>query len=192
MRKRRPDRNDHVPVRDIENDTVVNVSQLLQESTGASRQFRLSLDWFALDTDLMARDVTGSIKLMRVTTGIMLLGKIAGTALIECVSCLEIYEQPFETEVEQEYRSIYDVALGSIDEDGDASLESEMGEIDEANEMDMTEPIRQFAILALPMRPHCGEDCPGIGVEAESESEIDHRLAALAALLEDQAETDEA
>lgn len=192
MKKRRPDRNDHVPVRDIENDTVVNVSQLLQETTGASRRYSLSLDWFALDTDLMARDVTGSMKLMRVTSGIMLSGKIAGTALIECVGCLEIYEQPFETEVEQEYRSIYDVALSSIDDDGESAVESEIGEIDEANEIDMAEPIRQFAILALPMRPHCGEDCPGMGLEAESESAIDHRLAALAELLDDQAEADEA
>jgi uncharacterized protein len=192
MRKRKPDRNDHVPVRDIENDTVINVSQLLQETTGASRGYRLSLDWFALDTDLMARDVSGEIKLMRVTTGIMLSGQIKGTALIECVSCLEIYEQPFETEVEQEYRTIYDVAMGSVDEEEETDFESEIGEIDDANELDLAEPIRQYAILSLPMRPNCGPDCPGLGVEEETGPEHDHRMAALAELLDESAETEEA
>src|SRR5690606_6215827 len=192
MRKRKPDRNDHVPVRDIENDTVLNVSQLLQETTGASRSYRLSLDWFALDTDLMARDVTGELKLMRVGNGLMLSGKIRGTALIECVGCLEIYEQPFETEVEQEYRPIYDVAMGSVDDDEETDFESEVDEIDDANELDLAEPIRQYAILALPMRPNCGPDCPGVGVEEEAGPEYDHRMAALAALLEESAETDDA
>jgi len=192
MRKRKPDRNDHVPVRDIENDTVLNVAQLLQETTGASRSYRLSLDWFALDTDLMARDVTGDLKLMRVTTGLMLSGQIKGTALIECVGCLEIYEQPFETEVEQEYRSIYDVAMGSVDVEEQTDFESEIGEIDDVNEIDLAEPLRQYAILALPMRPDCGPDCPGPGIEAEAGPEYDLRLAALAELLEEYAETDEA
>lgn len=192
MRKRKPDRNDHVPVRDIENDTVLNVSQLLQETTGASRSYRLSLDWFALDTDLMARDVTGELKLMRVGNGLMLSGKIRGTALIECVGCLEIYEQPFETEVEQEYRPIYDVAMGSVDDDEETDFESEVDEIDDANELDLAEPIRQYAILALPMRPNCGPNCPGLGVEEEAGPEYDHRMAALAALLEESAETDDA
>jgi uncharacterized metal-binding protein YceD (DUF177 family) len=82
--------------------------------------------------------------------------------------------------------------MGNIPLDGETDLESEIGEIDEANEMDAAEPIRQFAILALPMRPHCGENCPGIGLEVETESEIDHRMAALAALLDDSAETEEA
>jgi len=189
VKRRKPDRRDHVPVRDLENDTVVNVSRLLQETTGATRSFRLSLDWFALDTDLMARDITGEMTLMRLVDGILLRGKISGIGLIECVRCLEIYEQPFEVEVEQEYRSIFDVAMSSVSDEEDAEPVSEIGEIDEANELDMAEPIRQFAILSLPMRPDCGEDCPGPDIELESESEIDHRMAPLAELLDDVRDT---
>jgi len=185
VKRRRPDRRDHVPVRDLENDTVVNVAQLLQETTGATRTFRVSLDWFALDTDLMARDVTGTFTLMRLVDGILLSGDVRGIALIECVRCLEIYEQPFVAEVEQEYRSMFDIAMAAVDEDDDEDLANEIGEIDEANEIDMAEPIRQFAILALPMRPDCGDDCPGPDFEQEAGPEIDHRLAPLAELLDD-------
>ena len=184
MKKRVPDRRDHVPVRDLENDTVVNVSRLLQEATGATRSFRLSLDWFALDTDLMARDIRGTLKLMRLADGLLLSGTISGIALIECVRCLEIYDQPFTAELEQEYRSFMDLAMhvGGAPEADD--LIAEIGEIDEANEIDMAEPIRQFAILSLPMRPNCGDGCPGPDIEVEEGPEIDHRLAALATLLE--------
>lgn len=186
MKRRKPDRRDHVPVRDLENDTVVNVSRLLQETTGATRSYRISLDWFALDTDLMARDVTGTLTLMRLADGILLRGTISGAAFVECVRCLEIYEQPFEAELEQEYRSTFDVAMATVDDDEDESdIVGEVGEIDEANEIDMAEPIRQFAILSLPMRPYCGEDCPGPDIELESGPEIDHRMAPLAELLDD-------
>lgn len=185
MKRRIPDRRDDVPVRDLVNDTVVNVSRLLQETTGATRSYRISLDWFALDTDLMARDIAGTLTLMRLAEGIMLSGSIQGTALVECVRCLEIYEQPFETEIEQEYRSIFDVAMLTVSDDDESDFVNEIGEIDEANELDMAEPIRQFAILSLPMRPNCGEDCPGPDIELESSSEIDHRLAPLAELLDD-------
>ena len=186
MKKRKPDRNDNVPTRNLVNDTVVNVSRLLQETTGASRSFRISLDWFALDTDLMARDVTGLLRLMRLADGVMLSGTIRGVALVECVRCLEIYDQPFTTEIEQEYRTVHDVAMSlGVDETDASVLDSEIGEIDEANEIDMAEPIRQFAILALPMRPNCGDDCPGPDLEDEPGPNIDHRMAALAALLDD-------
>ncbi|CAN5810494.1 hypothetical protein BH23CHL2_BH23CHL2_04970 [soil metagenome] len=185
MKRRIPDRRDHVPVGDLVNDTVVNVSRLLQETTGATRSYRISLDWFALDTDLMARDIAGTLTLMRLAEGIMLSGSIGGIALVECVRCLEIYEQPFETEVEQEYRSIFDVAMLTVSDEEESDFVHEIGEIDEANELDMAEPIRQFAILSLPMCPNCGEDCPGPDIELESASEIDHRLAPLAELLDD-------
>lgn len=185
MKKRKPDRRDHVPVRDLKNDTVVNVSRLLQETTGAKRDYRLSLDWFALDTDLMARDISGMMTLMRVADGILLSGTIQGVALIECARCLEIYDQPFTAEVEQEYRSIYEVAMATVGDDEDSDFDNEIGEIDDANEIDMTEPIRQFSILSLPMRPDCGENCPGPDIEEETEEQIDHRLAVLAELLDD-------
>ncbi len=185
MKRRKPDRRDHVPVRDLENDTVVNVAQLLQETTGATRRFRLSLDWFALDTDLMARDVSGTLTLMRLANGVMLSGEIQGIALIECVRCLEIYEQPFVGELEQEYRYMLDLAMAAVDDDEDGDLAGEMGEIDDVNEIDLAEPIRQFAILALPMRPNCGDDCPGPEIEEDDAPEVDHRLAPLAELLDD-------
>lgn len=184
------ERSNGPPVVELRNDTVINVARLLQEPVGSSRRIALQLDWFALDTDMMSRDLTGDLRLTRITDGIMLGGTIEGIAMIECVRCLEIYDQPFKTEVEQVYRPLIDMHSGFVvsesypDED-----ENEVGEIDEGHELDLAEPLRQFAILALPMQPICGPDCPGPEIEQDEEEAGDHRFAALAALLDESNDT---
>lgn len=184
-----------VAVRHLTNDTIVNVAQLLQEQVGATRRFVVELDWFALDTDLMARDVTANVELMRVAQGIMLRATISGTAMIECVRCLEMYDQPFTAEAEQLYRPILDLhhgfVVGEAKEDGPDGFEGDTGEIDDINELDFAEPFRQFAILNLPMQPTCGEECPGPPVDLSGDEEGDRRFAPLAALLEDAPEAED-
>lgn len=177
--------------RHLVNDTVVNVAQLLQEQIGASRRFTLELDWFSLDTDMMARDVEATIQLLRVEEGIMAVGHVRGIAMLECVRCLELYEQPFESELEQLYRPMLDLHHDRVAGDDDSDDDAEVGEIDDLNQLDFAEPLRQFAILGLPMRPHCGEECPGPPVDLEETDTGDHRFAPLAALLEDQPDTGE-
>lgn len=188
-----PNRGAPPPIRQLENDTIINVSKLLQEGVGGVRYFELMLDWFALDTDLMARDITGRVRLMRINDGILLTGTVQGIAMVECVRCLEIYDQPFKTELEQEYRPMLDLSLrrftASEDpEEPDESLD-DVAEIDETHELDLAEPLRQFAILALPIKPICGEDCPGLEVEDPEEGVGDHRLAVLGELLDESPET---
>lgn len=174
------------------NDTVVNVAQLLQEQVGATRHFTLELDWFALDTDMMARDVEASIQLLRVAGGIMAVGHVRGVAMLECVRCLEVYDQPFEGDLEQLYRPMLELHHEWVDSDEDAEDDdTEVGEIDDLNQLDFAEPLRQFAILGLPMRPQCGEDCPGPPVDIEETETGDHRFAPLAALLDDESDAGE-
>src|SRR4028119_635642 len=55
----------------LENDTAVNVATLLREEIGASRRFPITLDRFALDDDLIARDVAGQLRLTRLPAAIM-------------------------------------------------------------------------------------------------------------------------
>src|SRR5688500_10378896 len=100
-----------VPLR-LKNDTVINVAQLMKENVGAARRLAVELDWFTLDHDMMAKDVRSELRLTRISQGILASGTVSGTALIECVRCLEIYEQPFESAYDQEYRPTIDVRSG--------------------------------------------------------------------------------
>lgn len=171
------------------NDTVINVAQLLKENVGASRRIAVRLDWFALDQDIMSRDVAAGGKLMRITGGILASGAVRGTAIIECVRCLEMYEQPFVAEFDQEYRPTIDVRSGlAVAQPG---LEEEIGAIDEMHQLDLAEPIRQVAIVALPIKPICREDCPGLPEQASFvAAAVDARFGALEQLLKDGAGDD--
>ena len=69
----------------------------------------------------------------------------------------------------------------------DSELEDmdERPEITENHELDFSEPVRQEIILAFPMRPVCGPDCPGPPAFANDDDDdgLDGQFAALASLL---------
>jgi uncharacterized protein len=173
---------------DLKNDTIINVAQLMKEDIGAARKVHVALDWFALDQDLMAKDVQADLRLTRITYGILASGHVAGIAMVECVRCLELYEQPFAADFDQEYRPTIDVRSGvALDQ---PSVEEEMGIIDAAHELDLAEPIRQVAILDLPIKPVCHDDCAGVGRTEFGDDDVgDRRLGVLSQLLEADDET---
>lgn len=174
----------------LKNDTVVNVAQLLQENVGAVRKIAIELDWFALDADLMSKAVRADARLTRISGGILAGGHMTGVALVECVRCLEIYDQPFEADFDQEYRPTVDVRSGVMVEQ--ASPEQEIAAINELHELDLAEPMRQVAILALPIKPICRDDCPGLAEGAGNDGEPgDDRLGVLEQLLADEPSADE-
>lgn len=168
----------------LKNDTRINVAQLMKEDVGAFRIYDVALDWFAVDEDIMSRDVVARVRLTRVGDGLLATGTIAGTAIVECVRCLEMYDQPFSAEFDHEYRPSIDVRSGVPVEQPEPA--EELGAIDESHELDLTEPFRQVALLDLPIKPICREDCPGLLQADEDDSELgDQRLFALGKLLED-------
>lgn len=172
---------------ELKNDTVINVAQLMKDDTGAARKVHVSLDWFALDQDLMSRDVSADLRLTRITNGILASGQVSGIAMVECVRCLELYDQPFTADFDQEYRPTIDVRSGVPLEQPPA--DEELGLINASHELDLAEPIRQVAILDLPIKPVCHEDCAGIGKsEFGDEDDIDRRLGVLSQLLDDDEE----
>lgn len=169
----------------LKNDTVINVAQLLKEQVGAFRVYDVELNWFALDSDIMARDVMGHLRLTRIASGILASGEVQGTGLVECVRCLEIYEQPFSAQFDQEFWPVIDIRTGLPMEEPDPI--EDIGQINASHELDFAEPVRQEALLALPMRPICGEDCPGPDTPGDHDTDVgDPRLGALADLLEEE------
>lgn len=170
------------------NDTIVNVARLLQEQVGATRTYDLSLDWFALDSDIMAQGVRGQVRLTRIANGILASGEVEGIGLLECVRCLEIYEQPFRAAFDQEFRPVIDIRTGAPLAPPDPV--DDIGAIDEAHELDVSEPLRQEALVELPMRPVCGDGCPGPDVPEDPDADRgDARLDVLADLLDDEERT---
>lgn len=174
--------------RELRNETAVNVAGLLKAQVGAARSYDLVLDELVVDDETTARDITGVVRLTRLRDGVMAHVAAEGSTTLTCVRCLREYEQPFAIELDEEYRQTVDVRTG-IDLGLDSVDDEQASRIDENHELDLREPLRQEIVVSLPMRPDCGEECPGpdlavIGGQTD-EDLVDDRLAALARLLAD-------
>ncbi len=168
---------------DLYNDTAVNVAALLKEPVGATRTYGLTLDRFPLGSDLVSERVTGTVRLTRLATEIMAKIRVSGEVELECQRCLAQYAQPFEAAFSEQFRSTVDVRTGH---DVEAPEDDERFTIDENHELDFGEPLRQEILVSLPMRPVCGDDCPGPPRFADDETDSgDERFAALKHLLDD-------
>lgn len=174
------------------NDTHLNVASLLMEDVGATRDLRITLTAFPLDDDLVATDVMGQIQLTRLQSGVLARGDVRGHVELECARCLNLYDQPFKKKLTEEFRQTVDVRGGAgvapVEPADPEEDDDELGfEINDAHEIDMTEMLRQNILLALPMRPDCGEQCPGPPeVDNGPDAKVDSRFAALQQLLDEE------
>jgi uncharacterized protein len=177
----------------LRDEVQLNIASLLLEDTGARRDVAIELSRFPLDEDLVATDTTAEIRLTRLRSGILAQGTVTGEVELECARCLRMYEQPFRSSFSEEFRQTVDVRNGTgitpartTREDG--TEDDEIGfEINDAHELDMTELLRQWILLGLPMRPDCGDLCPGPPeIVGNTQDEVDSRFAELQKLLEDE------
>ena len=170
----------------LHNDTVINVAQLLKARVGAMRAVTVHLDGLALDQDLEARTLEAGLKFTRIASGILVSGEVTVTSPQVCARCLTEFEATYAESFEAEYWPSIDVFTGvPLPEPSD----DEIFVIDENHQLDLREILRQVAILAQPIRPVCGPDCPGFQtLLPESEESTDARFAVLQTLLEDRAD----
>lgn len=175
-------------VRDLTNETAINVATLLQELVGSTRQYAIRLDAFPLADDMQAARLNGRVGLTKLRDEVLASAALHGQVHLDCVRCLQTYVQDVAFRFDEEYRQTVDVRTGAGIQDEDSSVDETDGFTISANhEVDLAEPIRQYLLLALPMRPDCGERCPGPDMVETGEQPVDDRLAALAALLDNDA-----
>lgn len=175
---------------------MLKISSLLLEDVGGMRKVNVELASFPLDEELTARNVMAEILLTRLNTGIIAQGSIEGVVDLECVRCLNQYEQPFSTRFTEQFREVTDIHGGhrgspdrEEDDEWDEADEELAFEINDAHEIDLTEMLRQWIVLALPMTPVCGPDCPGPQeIDNGPEEAVDDRFAALQQLLDNEDE----
>ena len=184
----KPNSDDATDAMNLHNETVVNVAALLKDQVGSTRMYPLTLDRFQLDQDLVAEDVAGTLKLTRLSDEIIASIRVRGEVELECQRCLQMYQESFETSFNEEFRQAVDVRTGS--EVPAAREDDERFTINDSHELDFAEPLRQEILGALPMRPACGDKCPGPDMleteDPEPDGAADNRFAALAALLNDE------
>ncbi len=176
---------------DLIDETRLNVASLLMEPVGNMRDVRIELASLPLDDGLVADNVAVLARLTRLKDGILVVGDVKAVVPLECATCLAEYDQQINERFSEPFRQLVDVRTGAAlpvdpaDEDGDSEVEPAFT-IDESHELDLGEAIRQWIVLAIPMQPSCGPDCPGPLLQSTSEDEAtDNRFASLASLLDE-------
>ncbi len=134
----------------------INVSQQLKSSIGSIRNYEVNEVVNIAGGDSM---VEGKVTLVRTDRGILARATLHTEVGVTCSRCLSLFDCPLMLNIAEEYFPITDVVSGTS-----LSLPEEPGcfTIDEHHVLDLTEAIRQYALLAIPMKPLCGEDCAGL------------------------------
>ena len=140
----------------------MNVSQLLKEPIGSSRNCEVSETIDVIGDD-GGRKVDGEVRLLRTHRGILVKGELQTKVELTCSRCLRLFHFPVRINFEEEYIPTVDVVSG-IPLPSPEELSSFI--IDEHHVIDLTEAIRQYALLTLPMKPLCREDCAGLYQES--------------------------
>ncbi len=170
-----------------------NVAQLLKEPTGAFREHEICESVEGLDESFSpAGPLRGKVILLHAGRhNILVTGTFQLPLNLYCSRCLEPVVETIEFEFKEEFKATIDVETGAHLSWDPVEVE-ESNLIDSSHTLDLTEVIRQYIILNIPMKPLCKPDCAGLcphcghnlnlGPCGCQEEEIDPRWAALKAL----------
>ncbi|MDD4858965.1 MAG: DUF177 domain-containing protein [Dehalococcoidales bacterium] len=136
----------------------INVAGLLHETVGAVREYELAGAEITAD-DITFRQVSGQLKLTRTPRGILVEGKFSGEVELICSRCLSAFRYPLTISFQEEFLPTIDINSGLPVEAPD---EPGAFRIDDHHIIDVDEAIRQYALMAVPMKPLCEDSCAGL------------------------------
>jgi len=136
----------------------INVAQQLRSAIGSVRDYEVS-ETIDVTGDGNGSLVQGKVSLTRTDRSILVKGKLESEVELSCSRCLNLFSCPIILNIEEEYFPTIDMVSGAH-----LSVPDEPGSftIDERHILDLTETVRQCALLAIPMKPLCREDCAGL------------------------------
>mgnify|MGYP001320700804 FL=1 len=141
-----------------------NVAQLLKEGVGARRHYTLDEAFEALP-ETGTTKVRGNVMLTRIDRGIWVSGSLAANAYSMCARCLNITECSVDFPMDEEYISTIEINSGnqiSVQKNPSANIKEEEFLLDSRHTLDLTEAVRQYVIINLPMKPLCDQNCSGL------------------------------
>ena len=139
---------------------MFDVSQLLREPSGVTREYEVDDKEIAALRDNMSCPVTGMVRLMRTEDGIWVSALLEAVMAGSCSRCLSEIQNSVHLEIEEEFLPEIDINTG-------ARLHSPR-EIDEnfyigqGHVLDLTEAVNQYIYMGTSMKPMCGPDCKGL------------------------------
>ena len=131
----------------------INVSQLMREPSGSTRSVEVDESVsFALNLDRSR--VQGTVGLTRTDRGIWVRAFLDSTARCVCSRCLDDLEQPVRLTIDEEFLPVEESSLAADHIEGN--------HIDQDQILNLTEAVRQYFAIGVPMNPVCSSECLGL------------------------------
>ncbi|HVO72035.1 MAG TPA: DUF177 domain-containing protein [Aggregatilineaceae bacterium] len=128
----------------------LNVGFLIKSPIGTSRDFNFDFEKMRLGADVSLSKFLGTARFDRTPQGLFLQADFSGGLELECVRCLETFDQQIHSSLEDLYafdkRYVTDSNL-LVPEDG---------------QIDLAPLFREVALLEVPINPICKPDCKGL------------------------------
>lgn len=134
---------------------LVNVATLLREPIGSTRDYKI--EGIADERD--ESPVTGAVGMVRSQRGILVRANLTTHVEMDCSRCLKPTDCILTIAMDEEFLPSIDVNSGlplHTPRDGSVFV------IDHNHILDLGEAIRQYVLMAAPMKPLCQPDCAGI------------------------------
>ncbi len=135
----------------------INVSQLLQEPIGATRDYRVD-EHADIIGDGQAYPLRGECRLLRTRRGVLVSCSLGAELELTCSRCLSRFRHPLKIKFEEEFLPTIDVTSGvPLPQQEDAAFM-----IDDHHTLDLMDAVREYALMAVPMKPLCKTSCAGL------------------------------
>ncbi len=169
----------------------LDVSFLVKGSPGTYKEFEFNFPQLNFSPDLTLVDIQGTIGISVTEDGVVADGKLAALTQLACSRCLKDFWQPLKINFTEMFSA--HPAGNPGDYLGEQLLPAD-------GSIDLTPILRDYAILDIPIRQLCSEDCKGLcpicGQNLNQEDcghrqeSFDPRMAELQKLLENVETTD--
>lgn len=138
-----------------------NVSQLLKEVTGGTRDYTIFVDNIKqLDEVQLVEPLTGRVHFLRTGPDVLVTGELHTAIQRECGRCLTVFSSPVTITLEELFFPTIDLHSGGVlPTPADAD---EATRIDELHTLDLYEVVRQAIVLESEGSRYCRPDCKGL------------------------------
>jgi len=129
---------------------LINVGFFNNLPIGSYRDIHFDNPQLHLPPDLDVNDFSGHVHISRTPQGLLFEGAFKAFARVECVRCLEPYDQLLEIDFNEVYAYKSHTFTESnlyVPEDGN---------------VDLSPVIREYLMLENPIKPLCRPDCQGL------------------------------
>jgi uncharacterized protein len=140
-----------------------HVAGLLKAQRGSTRNLRIDEEpGFELQGARLLGHVSGVVVLMRTQQGILVQAELRVGAEVPCARCLTPAPTDLKVTFAEEYRPTIDVFTGHHLWPEPEEFLSDDLMINEQHVLDLDEAARQEFQVAIPLKPLCREQCPGL------------------------------